>query len=201
MSLTGRGSPVLHVIVCGSPLARDIGEVLRSAVSNGWDVWTVATPHGVRFFDVDEAERITGHPVHSRYRRPEDPPDLPLADAVVAVPATFNTVNKWVAGVSDTLALGVLTEALGMGLPIVAVPYSNRAHAAHPALAASVDRLREWGVVVLYGDDFYRLHEPRAGAAGSGGFPWGRVRSAIEDMRRRDLLTRRRAVCGGKQAR
>jgi len=32
-------------------------------------------------------------------------------------PATFNTVNKWAAGISDTLALGILCEAYGMGIP------------------------------------------------------------------------------------
>lgn len=39
---------------------------------------------------------------------------LPLATAIAVVPATFNTINKWVAGISDTFALGILNEAIGL---------------------------------------------------------------------------------------
>jgi flavoprotein len=31
-------------------------------------------------------------------------------------PVAFNTVNKWAIGISDTLALGILCEAYGMGV-------------------------------------------------------------------------------------
>jgi flavoprotein len=47
--------------------------------------------------------------------------------------ATFNTVNKWAAGISDTLALGILCEAYGMGIPTAVLPYLNPAQSAHPA--------------------------------------------------------------------
>jgi flavoprotein len=30
---------------------------------------------------------------------PDEPDELPAADAVVVAPATFNTVNKWAAGI------------------------------------------------------------------------------------------------------
>ncbi len=69
-------------------------------------------------------------------------------DAVVAVPATFNTVNKWAAGIGDTLALGVLNEALGLGLPVIVVPYTSASLAAHPAFARSLAFLRDCGVTV-----------------------------------------------------
>jgi hypothetical protein len=35
---------------------------------------------------------------------------LPPADAIAVAPATYNTINKWAAGISDTLALGILCE-------------------------------------------------------------------------------------------
>lgn len=41
---------------------------------------------------------------------------------VVATPATFNTVNKWAAEVSDTLALGILYGAYGLGIPTGVLP-------------------------------------------------------------------------------
>jgi phosphopantothenoylcysteine decarboxylase len=44
---------------------------------------------------------------------------LPDAEAVLAAPLTFNTINRWAAGISDTLALGLVNESLGSALPIV----------------------------------------------------------------------------------
>ena len=57
---------------------------------------------------------------------------LPSADAMIVVPATFSTINKWAAGISDTLALGLINEAIGMSIPIVAVPHVNAPLARHP---------------------------------------------------------------------
>ena len=89
------------------------------------------------------AER-TGHPVRHDYKLPSEPDVLPEPDAIVVAPATFNTLNKWAAGIADTLALGLLCEATGRGLPVVALPYLNAAQAEHPALAERIDRLRRW---------------------------------------------------------
>ena len=36
---------------------------------------------------------------------------LPAPDAFAVAPCTFNTVGKWVVGISHTLALGLLNEA------------------------------------------------------------------------------------------
>lgn len=62
-----------------------------------------------------------GHPVRSDYRQPDDPDVLPSPDAIAVTPATFNKINKWAAGISDTLALGLLIEAIGKRLPVVAL--------------------------------------------------------------------------------
>jgi hypothetical protein len=56
--------------------------------------------------------------------------------------ATTNSINKWAAGISDTLALGVLVEAIGKGLRVVAMPFTNRAQAAHPVFEQNIGRLR-----------------------------------------------------------
>ncbi|HZE39962.1 MAG TPA: flavoprotein [Stackebrandtia sp.] len=175
-------APVLEVIVCGSPLAREIDCLLHPLVAGDWDVWVVATPDGRRFFDTDLVEKLTGHPVHSRYRRPDEQVDVPYADLLAVVPATCNTINKWAAGICDTLALGLLVEAYGRRCPIVTVPYTNRDQAAHPMFVENLERLRRWGVRLLYGEDFHPLHAPGAGD-GPIDFPWHRVRDAIEEAR------------------
>jgi hypothetical protein len=38
---------------------------------------------------------------------------------------------------------------------VLALPFTNRAHAAHPAFTENVAKLRSWGVTVLFGPDVY----------------------------------------------
>jgi phosphopantothenoylcysteine synthetase/decarboxylase len=90
--------------------------------------------------------RLTGYPVRVDARHPDDPDTMPKAEAVIAAPATFNTLNKWAAGISDTFALGILNEAIGLGVPVVASPYAKASLAAHPAFERSLQVLAGAGV-------------------------------------------------------
>lgn len=163
---------VLYVIACAAPPARDVHVLVEFAQAEGWDVCVIATPRARDFVDIDRVHTLTGHPVRSEYKKPEEPDILPPPDAIVVAPATFNTINKWAAGISDTLALGLLTEAIGKGLPLVALPFLNSAQARHPAFARSVDELRACGVLVLFGPEVYELHEPGTGSRYLHLFPW-----------------------------
>ncbi|MGW0648370.1 flavoprotein [Streptomyces umbrinus] len=96
---------------------------------------------------------------------------------MLVAPATFNTLNKWAAGISDTLALGLVTEAFGLELPLVDLPYLNRAQAAHPALGRSVAFLRECGVNVLLGEGGFVPHIPKQGDVGA--YPWDAALAAL----------------------
>ncbi|HKA05512.1 MAG TPA: flavoprotein [Acidimicrobiales bacterium] len=173
--------PVLYAVVCGSPAARAVGTLVATARGQGWDVCVVATPDALKFIDIPDLVRQTGHPVRHRYKYPGDPDVLPAPEAIIVAPATVNTVNKWAAGIADTLALGLLVEGLGRGLPIVALPFTNAAMAAHPAFGESVQKLRSWGVTVLYGDDVVRLHPPGEGEQFLHEFPWHRTLAALQE--------------------
>jgi hypothetical protein len=140
---------VLYVIACAAPPAADVAQLVTLAIARGWDTCVLTTPYGRRFVDVAALEELTGHPVRSDYKNPGEPDVLPPADAVLVAPATVNTINKWAAGICDTLPLGILTEAIGKGLPVVAVPVSNAEHAAHPVFALNLSQLQSWGVTVL----------------------------------------------------
>lgn len=181
MTRPARG--ILYVIVCGSAMARNVGHLVTLAHHVGWDTCVVATPDGRKFIDVSALAAQTGHPVRSFYKSPGDPDVLPTADAIVVAPATVNTINKWSAGITDTLALGLLVEAQGRGLPIVAMPYTNSAMATHPAFLESVARLRAWGVTVLFGPDVVRLHPPGMGEHHLHAFPWGLALDALRDAK------------------
>ena len=124
---------VLYVVACGSPAARNVYLLVGLAQAAGWEVCVVATPDGRRYVDDSGVAAQTGHPVRSSFKNPGDLDVLPEPDAMIVAPATVNTINKWSAGIADTLALGLLVEALGKGLPIVMLPFTNAAMAAHPA--------------------------------------------------------------------
>jgi phosphopantothenoylcysteine synthetase/decarboxylase len=171
-------APVLYVIVCACPPARGVGELVGLAKERGWDTCVLTTPSARRFVDVEELVALTGHPVRSEYKHPDEPDVLPPADAVIVAPATVNTINKWAAGICDTLALGVLVEGIGLGLPIVAVPSSNRAHTSHPAFVENLARLRSWGVTVIWETGGYPVHDPATGS-NTAPIPWKAALDAI----------------------
>jgi phosphopantothenoylcysteine synthetase/decarboxylase len=169
--------PVLYVIACGGPPAAQVADFVRFAQDRGWDTAVVATPDGAKFLDVAQLTELTGHPVRVQYKQPGDPDVLPPATAMVVAPATFSTVNRLALGISDTLALGLLNEAIGMGLPIIVVPWPNVPLSRHPAFERSVADLRDWGVTVIY--------DP-ANLPGKDGdpatFPWVDLRAEITKL-------------------
>jgi hypothetical protein len=100
--------------------AAALPDFVKFAQEMGWDVGVIATPDGMKFLDAARLADMTGYPVRSQYKQPDEPDVLPPADALVVAPTSFNTINIWAHGISDTLALGLLNEATGLGLPIVA---------------------------------------------------------------------------------
>ena len=148
---------VLYVVSCASSAAEYVPDFIVLAQAAGWDICVITTPQGTKFINIPLMEQMTGHPVRSEYKRPEDPDVLPRADAVLVFPATFNTLNKWALGITDTLALGLLCEYTGLKMPIVAVPgiHNGSGLDTHPALARSFRLLKRHGVQILYKPETY----------------------------------------------
>jgi hypothetical protein len=152
----------LYVVVCAAGIAADVSKLITAAQKRDWAVGVIATPVAMGgFFDTVAVEAQTGRPIRSAWRTPGDPRPFPPPDAVVVAPATFNTINKWAAGTADTLALGTLCEAYGLGVPTVVLPCVGEALAAHPAYRASLARLREMGV--RFGDPYSGEVQPDGG--------------------------------------
>lgn len=179
--MNDRGQPVLYALVTGSPAAREVGRLVDLAHADGWDVCVIASPHGSRFIDADALATRTGHPVRSEYKDPEAPDVLPPADAIVVAPITCNSLAKWAAGISDTLPLGLLVEAVGKRQPVVAMPFSNWAQIRFPAVQDAIRKLGDWGVTVLVGDEIYEQHEPGGGEGSVEEFPWHLAWRAVLD--------------------
>jgi phosphopantothenoylcysteine synthetase/decarboxylase len=144
---------LVYIVVCAAPPAARVGEFVALAQRRGWDVAVVASPDALPFIDSAALELATGHPIRSSWRRPDEPASVPDADAVVVAPATFNTLNKWVAGIADTVASATLSEYLGRSVPIVVAPNVNPDLARHPTFRANLSVLAGWGATVLFDDD------------------------------------------------
>ncbi len=160
----------IHVITTAAPPARDLPELVERLRRAGRECCVIATPTASTWIDTDQMRARTGHPVRVHPRLPDEADPLPAAGAVLAAPLTFNSLNKWAHGISDTLALGVLNEALGAGLPITAAPVVKTVLRSHPAYTASMATLRGRGVAMLDPDSVLLR---RSGE--STGLDWARV--------------------------
>jgi Flavoprotein len=148
-----------------------VGVLIALAQERGWAVRVVATPAALEFLDLAAIENQAGNPVRSQYRQPGEPRSQ-TADAIIVAPATFNTINKWAQGISDTYALGLLAEGTALGAPIVVLPFVNTALAGRAPFRRSVEELRLEGVRILIGPGGFEPHPPRAGGQYLDSFPW-----------------------------
>lgn len=166
----------LYLIACAAPPSRRLEIPVRAAQKAGWDVCVILTPSAFRWAsedaegEVEALEHLTGHPVRWQYKLPSQPDVHPSPDAILVAPLTSNTLNKWAAGTSDTLALGLITEAIGLRIPTVALPHWNDAQGEHPAVPRSIETLRTAGVTILLGEGGFTPHKPRHGNLDA--YPW-----------------------------
>jgi hypothetical protein len=178
-----RDRPVLYHIVCGAPPAQEppaVYEFVQDCQAIGWDVCVVPTRIGRRFIDTGALAKLTGHPLRDDYKYPHEDDVLPTpADAIIVAPATFNTVNKLAAGISDTVPLGLLNEAIGSGrIPVTLAVYTNKWLARHPVFPRSVDLLRSYGVrFVPDSEDTFEV----ATMPVKNPFPWGGLREVAAE--------------------
>jgi len=158
---------VLYVITTGAEPTVNLPRFVDSVLAQNWDTCVIATPDAARFFDTGRVAEITGHPVRTQFKDPDQPDVLPPADVLLLAPATFNTINKLAAGISDTLALALVNEGIGQRLPVVAAPWVNEALGRHPAFVANIAKLRDWGIAIIESKD------------PSTGFPWDQVSAEL----------------------
>lgn len=166
-----RPQRVLSVIVCGAGPATAISTLIKLAHERGWSVRVIATPAALEFIDSAAIEDQTGSPVRSQYCKPGSPRSA-ISDAIIVAPATYNTINKWAQGISDTYALGVLAETTALGVPVVVLPFVNQALASRQPFRRSVESLRAEGVSILLGPGSIQPHPPHTGGSLIDSYPW-----------------------------
>lgn len=176
---------VLGLVVCGAGDADQVRTCLvEPLLAEGWTVAVTLTPTAAQWLgavgEIAELERVTGLPVRSTPRLPSEPSPHPAADVYAVAPASANTVAKLACGISDNQALTVVNEAIGtVGVPVIVFPRVNAAHARHPAWEGHLEALRRGGARLVYGEDVWPLHEPRAGTGRV--VPWEAILIAVRD--------------------
>lgn len=171
---------VLYLIACAAGPTQHVDDGVRQAQARGWDTCLILTPAAARWWAprLAELQDLTGHMVRSHYKLPDESDALPKADAMLVAPLSCTSLNKWGNGIADTLALGLVSEGVHMGVPVLAMPYFNQAQAAQPAVARSIADLRVQGVRYLDGKDGYASHQPKHGDPTA--FPWQLALDAAE---------------------
>lgn len=154
--ITPHFSRILYLLVCAAPPAQQTAQVVQALQEIHWDTCVITTPQARRWIDIPTIETLTGHVVRTDYKLPGEADPLPKADAMLVMPATFNTINKWTQGIGDTLVASLLCEALGRGTPpIIAVPCLKMDLVRHPAFQRSVALLRDYRITVLHEPERY----------------------------------------------
>ena len=140
---------VLYLIVSAASRALDTVDRVRTEQANGWDVAVIATPSAINWIDQPAIEHATGHQVRWEMPHHADPHFQPLGDAVIVVPATFNTISRIALGLTSNLAVGLACEALGRDIPVTIEPQVGDAFLKHPAYRTHIDTLTSAGAQLL----------------------------------------------------
>jgi hypothetical protein len=171
---------VLYLIACAAGPTLHVDEGVRAAQAAGWDTCLILTPTAARWWErrLGELEELTGHRVRSQYKLPWESDALPKADAMLVAPLSCTSLCKWGSGIADTLALGLVSEGVHLGVRVAAMPYFNQAQGAQPAVARSIADLRAQGVRYLDGADGYESHPPKR--SNPKAFPWGKALTVLD---------------------
>ena len=140
---------VAYLVLSGTTTAARCPELLAGLVGLGFaTVIAIPTPNAARVVASRNLADVAGAQVVESYFdlaiRPRPPRGV-----VLFAPCSFNSLNKLAHGIADNLALSVVAEAVGRRTPVIVGPSLNAPLLAHPVARASLQRLPEWGVVIV----------------------------------------------------
>lgn len=148
--------------------------VVRECQRAGHDVYVTATRASLEFVGRSTWEGITSRPVAvdiAGEGRAEHVELARIADLIIVVPATANSLARLAAGFADDM---VSLTVLASDAPVVVAPAMHSNMWLSPATQANVKTLRERGVHVI---------DPTSGALGSGDSGVGRLPAPEEIAR------------------
>ncbi len=138
-----RGKRVVLALTGGVSVYR-APDIARELIRHGADVVTFMSREASRLLGPRVMEWATGNPAYVELSGYAEHVNIcTVADAVVVVPATANTIGKVANGIGgDTpVALCAMT-ALGAGVPLLLVPAMNESMWRNPLVRSNIERLR-----------------------------------------------------------
>ena len=143
----------LTVVVTGGIAAYKVPDFVRTLIKAGANVRVALTPSAKQFVTPFTFEVLTKYPpLVEDVQSPDTVAHIALADwtdYAIVVPATANTMAKFVNGIADNEALSMM---LALDSPLLFVPAMNEKMWANPATKRNVDQLRLDGHTVVEPD-------------------------------------------------
>ncbi|OFU52182.1 bifunctional phosphopantothenoylcysteine decarboxylase/phosphopantothenate--cysteine ligase CoaBC [Aerococcus sp. HMSC10H05] len=143
----------LTVVVTGGIAAYKVPDFVRTLIKAGANVRVALTPSAKQFVTPFTFEVLTKYPpLVEDVQSPDTVAHITLADwtdYAIVVPATANTMAKFVNGIADNEALSMM---LALDSPLLFVPAMNEKMWANPATKRNVDQLRLDGHTVVEPD-------------------------------------------------
>jgi len=142
--------------ISGSIAAIEVPKIARELIRHGAEVRAVMSPEASRLVTPEAIEFATGHPPIVQLTGMVEHvtllgPGEGQVDLYVIAPATANTIAKIAHGIDDTPVTSCASVALGGRVPILLVPAMHGYLGQNPAVQEGLDKLRGWGVEVLFG--------------------------------------------------
>ena len=136
----------------GSIAAYKSAYLISKLVQNNFEVQTVATASALEFIGSATLEGLTGKPVLiDQYESGKMMSHINLvkwADLILICPASANTINKMANGIADNLVTSLFL-ANDFSKPYIVAPAMNTAMFNHPTTQQSLQRLKEWGIIIM----------------------------------------------------
>ncbi|MDH5442979.1 MAG: bifunctional phosphopantothenoylcysteine decarboxylase/phosphopantothenate--cysteine ligase CoaBC [Hadesarchaea archaeon] len=140
------------IVLCitGSVAAVKCPELARELMRHGADVRACMTPSAIGLITPQLMHWATGNEVVTEITGKIEHIELARwADLVLVAPATANTLGKMAHAIDDTPVTSVVSVALGLEKPIVAVPAMHESMYQHKLFQENLAKLRSAGVHML----------------------------------------------------
>ena len=143
----------IALLITGSIAAYRMPDLIRDFRREGADVVVYVTTEGLRYVAKEALEWCTQNPVIDCFSSDaEHLSDSTPFDAFVVAPASYNTLNKAVSGIADSVVSAAIAAALGrmehQGTPVLFAPAMHGAMH-NSILTGSLQTLQKMGVTLI----------------------------------------------------
>lgn len=149
-SLDGK---TIVLAVTGSIAAVKTIELSRELIRRGADVYAVMTQAASWIINPMALHYATGHDVITSISGKVEHVNFcgqgGLADLLLIVPTTANTIGKIAHGIDDTPVTTFVTTAIGSQIPILLVPAMHGTMYAHPGVKDNIKKIQQWGIKLI----------------------------------------------------